>query len=110
MRFRPLLMQLLIGMSIRRYLPAMGTAGLLRSIVNGNRRVPRPPPRMRLSTVCMVAAPWCGVGDSLGLTSYHTREASVQGVFAKSLAATRQLYPEGVTDRSPGSRSAPREE
>ena len=28
-------MQLLIGMSMRRYLPAIGTAGLLRSLVSG---------------------------------------------------------------------------
>ena len=50
MRFRPLLMQLLIGMSMRRYLPATGTAGLLRSLVSGYSRVPRPPPRIRLRT------------------------------------------------------------
>src|SRR5438132_5540642 len=53
MRFKSLLMQLLMGISIRRYLPAMGTAGLLRSCVSGKSRVPRPPPRMRLSTVFM---------------------------------------------------------
>src|SRR4051812_2617692 len=47
-RFRPEWMQLEIGMSIRRYLPAIGTAGLLRDLVSGNRRVPRPPPRIRL--------------------------------------------------------------
>src|SRR5438045_6978061 len=37
-------MQLEIGMSTRRYLPARGTAGLARSFVNGNSRVPAPPP------------------------------------------------------------------
>src|SRR5262249_52970110 len=52
MRLQPLLMQLLMGMSISRYLPAIGTAGLLRSMVKGNRREPRPPPRIRLSTSC----------------------------------------------------------
>ena len=35
MRCMPLLMQLLMGMSIRRYLPATGTAGLERSWVRG---------------------------------------------------------------------------
>ena len=50
---QPLLMQLLMGMSMRRYLPATGTAGLLRSWVSGYSRVPRPPPRMRLRTSCM---------------------------------------------------------
>ena len=42
----PLLMQFEIGMSINRYLPPTGTAGLLRIEVNGASRVPRPPPRI----------------------------------------------------------------
>src|SRR5450432_4205200 len=37
-------------MSIRRYLPPIGTAGLERLSVRGNRRVPRPPPRMIANT------------------------------------------------------------
>src|SRR5205823_4409563 len=53
MRLRSLLMQLEIGMSIRRYLPATGTAGLERCLVSGWRRVPRPPPRIRLRTLRM---------------------------------------------------------
>src|SRR5690606_12225928 len=44
MRLIPELMQLLIGTSTRRYLPASGTAGLLRYVVSGASRVPRPPP------------------------------------------------------------------
>jgi hypothetical protein len=44
------LMQLLIGMSTSRYLPARGTAGLQRSSVRGASRVPRPPPMMTAST------------------------------------------------------------
>src|ERR1043165_2995281 len=56
MRWSPELMQLLIGMSMSRYLPATGTAGLLRRAVNGYSRVPRPPPRMRLRTFCMAVA------------------------------------------------------
>src|SRR5437867_28549 len=39
-------MQLLMGMSMRRYFPAMGTAGFERNLVNGCRRDPRPPPIM----------------------------------------------------------------
>ena len=35
MRFRSEWMQLEIGMSIRRYLPPIGTAGLLRDLVSG---------------------------------------------------------------------------
>ncbi len=46
MRRRFELRQLLIGMSIRRYLPAIGTAGFDRWRVSGKSRVPRPPPRM----------------------------------------------------------------
>src|SRR5262249_34784472 len=56
-RFRPLLMQLLIGMSIRRYLPAIGTAGSLRLLVSGYSPAPRPPPRIRERTSCMVLGP-----------------------------------------------------
>src|SRR5262249_2343129 len=33
-------------MSTKRYLPASGTAGLARSFVSGNKRVPAPPPMM----------------------------------------------------------------
>ena len=47
-------MPLLIGMSIRRYLPPMGTAGLERERVSGKRRVPRPPPRMVAMTWFMM--------------------------------------------------------
>src|SRR5919201_1487752 len=53
MRRRPLLMQLLIGMSISRYLPAIGTAGLLRYWVRGYSRLPRPPPRINVRTSSM---------------------------------------------------------
>src|ERR1043166_2748266 len=36
----------LIGTSMRRYLPPIGTAGFERVAVSGYRRVPCPPPRM----------------------------------------------------------------
>src|SRR3982751_2652800 len=52
-RLRPACRQLLIGISIRRYLPPIGTAGLDRMCVSGKSRVPRPPPRMSVSTSCM---------------------------------------------------------
>ena len=39
-----------IGMSISLYFPATGTAGLLRRIVNGASREPRPPPRINTVT------------------------------------------------------------
>jgi hypothetical protein len=45
-----LFMQLLIGISTKRYLPAIGTAGLLRLAVRGCKRVPAPPPRITAMT------------------------------------------------------------
>src|SRR5688500_13511644 len=50
MRRRSACRQLLIGTSMSRYLPPMGTAGLERCCVSGNRRDPCPPPRMIAST------------------------------------------------------------
>src|SRR5437868_1933997 len=47
-------MQLEIGISTSRYLPARGTAGLERSRVRGNRRVPCPPPIMMERTLPML--------------------------------------------------------
>src|SRR5215471_7723108 len=51
MRRSPELMQLEMGMSTSRYLPASGTAGLARSLVSGNNRVPCPPPMITESTL-----------------------------------------------------------
>ena len=45
-----LFMQLLIGISTSRYLPAIGTAGLLRDSVSGNNLVPDPPPNITATT------------------------------------------------------------
>src|SRR5260221_9207115 len=56
-RRNPEFRQLLMGMSISRYLPAMGTAGLERWTVSGNRREPRPPPRITLRTSFMRCSP-----------------------------------------------------
>src|SRR5664280_1828564 len=56
-RRSPELMQLEMGISTRRYLPASGTAGLARSLVSGNRRVPCPPPMMTESTL-LVLVDW----------------------------------------------------
>src|SRR5436190_20837127 len=47
-------MQLEIGMSTSRYLPANGTAGFARSFVRGNSRVPWPPPMMTESTLLVL--------------------------------------------------------
>src|SRR5436190_1157517 len=47
-------MQLEMGISTIRYLPASGTAGLARSLVSGNKRVPWPPPIMTESTLLVL--------------------------------------------------------
>jgi hypothetical protein len=47
MRLTPELMQFEIGISIKRYLPPMGTAGFERLFVNGYKRLPCPPPKIR---------------------------------------------------------------
>src|SRR5438874_10414590 len=52
--------QLLIGMSTNRYFPPSGTAGFARSFVNGNSRVPAPPPMM------MARVRWVVPGGSAG--------------------------------------------
>ena len=44
------LMQLLIGISIKRYFPARGTAGFALNLVKGYRRVPAPPPNIIANT------------------------------------------------------------
>jgi hypothetical protein len=46
MRLIPEFRQLEIGISTRRYFPAIGTAGLERLEVKGYKRVPAPPPRI----------------------------------------------------------------
>src|SRR5580704_16447622 len=68
MRPRPELRQLLIGMSTNRYFPASGTAGLERSFVSGNNRVPCPPPMMMESTLLALTAGRieCGIKILLG--------------------------------------------
>src|SRR6185312_8934961 len=54
MRLRSELMQLEMGMSTSRYFPASGTAGLARSRVSGNNRVPCPPPMMIDNTLLVL--------------------------------------------------------
>src|SRR5437870_6777198 len=47
-------MQLEMGISTNRYLPASGTAGFARSFVKGNSRVPCPPPMITESTLLVL--------------------------------------------------------
>jgi len=46
MRLMPQLMQFEIGISTRRYFPAIGTAGFDRLAVRGKSLVPAPPPKI----------------------------------------------------------------
>src|SRR6185436_3970474 len=62
------LMQLEIGISTSRYLPASGTAGLERSLVSGKSREPCPPPIITASTLLMfgdIRLPCCAIRNSL---------------------------------------------
>src|SRR5437879_1414805 len=51
----PQLMQLEMGMSTSRYLPAMGTAGLLLLAVRGYKREPAPPPRITANVDLLIS-------------------------------------------------------
>src|SRR2546426_12236371 len=55
MRMTSELMQFEIGTSTKRYLPPSGTAGFERSRVNGNSRLPAPPPRITANNLCLEA-------------------------------------------------------
>src|SRR5262245_35714866 len=100
------LRQLLIGMSISRYLPPMGTAGLLRCSVSGASREPRPPPRMIPRTSSIAAAFWHAraPGASLLVASlpHERRRLERRGREAGAVPALpgrRVLCPRG--DRAP---------
>src|ERR1017187_10544153 len=81
MRRRPELMQLEMGISTSRYLPASGTAGLARSLVSGNRRVPCPPPMITESTL-LVLAVWrlvCSITRPLFVLDFQPLIAAPRG-------------------------------
>src|SRR6185503_18026424 len=58
MRRMPACRHPLIGTSIRRYLPPIGTAGFDRVAVSGNSREPWPPPRMIASVSLVTTGTW----------------------------------------------------
>lgn len=68
-------MQLLIGTSIRRYAPPIGTAGFARLLVRGYKRVPAPPPRIiaptELESPCLTARAG-GVAGAASATAVAT--------------------------------------
>src|SRR6185503_8234714 len=80
-RFRPAWRQLLIGMSISRYLPPIGTAGFDLICVNGNSLAPRPPPRIRVRTsfiaeILLCASPGRGFTHKSFLLGHLTAVSS----------------------------------
>ena len=71
MRLMLLLMQLLMGISTRRYLPAIGTAGLLRLAVNGYNLDPAPPPRMMDNVLVEILIVRLFTGNAIYLSDWY---------------------------------------
>src|SRR6188508_1844717 len=84
--------QLLIGMSISRYWPAIGTAGFERSWVSGKRRVPCPPPRMmaRTSLFTNIGRANATSGDSATIQRFCRARRTLQG---DDVSLLRNLLP-----------------
>ena len=57
-RCMPEFKQLDIGISTKRYLPAIGTAGFDLVLVNGNNRLPLPPPKTMEITLSFINEFW----------------------------------------------------
>lgn len=77
----PLLMQLLIGTSMSRYAPPIGTAGLARAFVRGYRRDPAPPPKMIAAQVTRKGEVYAESASSTPRTEVSWHIASVFSVF-----------------------------
>src|SRR5262249_737832 len=90
----PLLRQLEMGMSMSRYFPATGTAGLARSWVSGKSRAPCPPPRIKLrpDRCCM------GLGSPRGAVRTMLADARRRGKTPHSSAPSAGQ----VSSHSPG--------
>src|SRR5947207_948847 len=74
--------QLLIGISTIRYLPPSGTAGFDRSFVNGNRRVPAPPPMTMARVRCVVPGGRAGMG--IAAAGFAKKESRVERFFVST--------------------------
>src|SRR5688572_18313476 len=96
----PELMQLLMGMSIRRYFPAIGTAGFERILVNGCKRVPLPPPIITPRTSFMD-----GIAD-LQVVMIHRAERSPGG--SRSVPSRNNLRVKGKFTSGDRPRNTPR--
>src|SRR5437763_13218963 len=102
--------QLLIGISTIRYLPPSGTAGFDRSFVNGNRRVPAPPPMTMARVRCVVPGGRAGMGiAAAGFAKKESRVerrfVSTKSINANSVAShqsfLRQASPSRAKSRDP---------
>src|SRR6266567_6832453 len=76
--------QLLIGISTNRYFPPSGTAGLARSLVSGNSRVPAPPPMM------IARVRWVVPGGSAGVCI--VANVTVNGIAARKIFAGAEYH------------------
>src|SRR6266446_3569233 len=98
-------MQLEIGMSTKRYLPARGTAGFARSLVKGKSRVPAPPPIITDKTLLMfgdmrlpcVIKKKPFVSESSVLSSITYSSLNTQAGFC----AADHYHPGGMDENSP---------
>src|SRR2546421_10785587 len=82
MERNPEFRQLLIGISTMRYLPPRGTAGFDRSFVNGNKRVPAPPPITMASVRCVVPGGRAGTG--IVAAGFAKKESRVDRFFVST--------------------------
>src|ERR1700749_2669494 len=106
MWLRPQFRQLLMGISTRRYLPPGGTAGSARSLVNGKRRVPAPPP-MTIANVLFLredrSMTFVTLARSAGMTNDKFQEFRSSGVQEFRSSGVQEFRSSGVQEfRSSG--------
>src|SRR5207245_10379007 len=75
-----------------RYLPPSGTAGFARSLVNGNKRVPAPPPMMIASVRCVVPGGSAGVGMA-GKGSFENDSRRERSCVVTTIITQRPPFP-----------------
>src|SRR5919109_3838724 len=84
-------MQLLMGISINRYLAARGTAGFARSLVSGYSRVPAPPPRIIANTLFKGTSVLPGSGSRALPAGYGPFEIFMKDGLSESELAISKL-------------------
>src|SRR5437660_4531441 len=88
------------GISMSRYLPAIGTAGLLRDFVSGNNRVPRPPPRISEMTRGIAPLPSRSKRVGPAGPAEHPRD-SAHGASCDTSGQSRPAHPPFPTVHQP---------